>query len=49
MKMAVFLKGNAFCIDGFLTSYFKIDHLSILKEEMNFVSVKSEVTGACRI
>ena len=45
MKMAVFLKGNAFCIDGFLTSYFKIDHWSIFKWEMSEKAAKSEETG----
>ena len=30
MKMAVFIKENAFCVDDFAISYLKIDHWSIL-------------------
>ena len=35
MKMADFLKGNAFCVADFPISYLKLVHWSIFKEEMS--------------
>ena len=35
MKMAVFSKENAFCVNHFSISYLKIDHWSILRKAMN--------------